>query len=116
MVDPSLSPPSGSRVGERAVTRHELPREAWIAYHLLNVPTESPDDVVAYLIRERSRIPRAALEMLVLGSFQRGLISTGKGAELLGMGVGAFLKLASREGIGVLDASAEDLAQDLRNA
>ena len=59
-------------------------------------------------------MPRAALETLVLGGYQRALISAGRAAQLLGLGVEEFLHFASREGIAVLDADAEDLDADLR--
>ncbi len=74
------------------------------------------EQVVQYIARERTRMPKAALELLVLGAYQRGLVSGGRAAELLGLSLEKFLARASREGIAVLDQSAEELEEDLRNA
>lgn len=72
-------------------------------------------DVVAeYLAKERENIPREVLELAVLAAYRKGMLSAGKSAQLLGISHAAFLALASREGIAVLDETEEELAEDLR--
>ena len=73
-------------------------------------------EVVDYLDREGRRLPRPVLEALVLSAFQRAQISRGRAAELLGVALEEFLKLASAEGIPVFDQTPEELADDLSRA
>ena len=83
-------------------------------YHPSRMSAASARAVVSYITRERSRMPRPALETLVLGAYQRGLLSGGESAGILGRGLAAFLKFASREGVPVLDQTPRELREDLR--
>lgn len=73
-------------------------------------------DLVSYVERERARMPRSVLESCVLGAFQRGVLSRGRAAELLGLSLRDFLRFASAEGIPVLDVPLDELAGDIERA
>jgi len=62
------------------------------------------------------RMPRSVLEACVLGAFQRGVVSRGRAAGLLGMPLRDFLKFAAREGVAVLDVPLDELAGDVERA
>jgi predicted HTH domain antitoxin len=57
------------------------------------------EDVVALLRQSNQPVERAAREFIVLESYRRGAISSGKAAQLLGMLRVEFIQYASRLGI-----------------
>lgn len=63
----------------------------------------SPEEV-------RREVPR----LLVLKRFREGAISSGKGAEILGLSRREFLDLLSREGVPLYDPSEAELAEEFK--
>ena len=57
------------------------------------------DELVAHLRRVRQPITNAARELIVLELYRQAVISSGKAAELLGMGRKEFIQYSSRLGI-----------------
>jgi predicted HTH domain antitoxin len=57
------------------------------------------DDLVALLYQLNQPVERAALELMVLELYRRGMISSGKASEMLGMSRWEFIRHASHLGI-----------------
>lgn len=57
------------------------------------------DDLVALLHQLNQPVERAALELMVLELYRRGMISSGKASEMLGMSRWEFIHHASHLGI-----------------
>lgn len=72
----------------------------------MKIDLELPRDVDP-TVGEAAR--RAATEAAVLTLYERGAISAGKAAEVLGMGLEQFLRWASSEGVPVFDLDAAEL-------
>jgi len=58
----------------------------------------------------RREVPR----LLVLKRFRQGAISSGKGAEVLGISRREFLELLAQEGIPLYDPSEQELAEEFK--
>jgi len=63
------------------------------------VKIELPEDLVALLHQFNQPVQRSAHELIVLELYRRGLISSGKAAELLGMDRWEMIHYASRLGL-----------------
>jgi predicted HTH domain antitoxin len=74
------------------------------------------DEVVALLRRSDQPVSAAAREMIVLEFYRRGSISGGKAAALLGLSLGAFLRLAGRLGIPQFEMTGEEWDAERRRS
>ncbi len=71
------------------------------------------EELLDYVEREGANMPRSAREALVLALYRRRGVSGGTAARLLGIPLADFLRLASAEGIAVLDQTPEELSREL---
>ena len=78
-----------------------------------NVSIEVADDLAAILGEVRQPIGRAALELIVLELCRRGKVSSGRGAELLGMSRLGFIQHASGLGIPYLRLDEQELEREM---
>lgn len=75
------------------------------------------DDDVLEILRGLGEEPeRAVLEATVFELFRRGELSRGRGAQILGIDLLAFMRAASARGIPVFDAEPEEFDADLERA
>lgn len=72
------------------------------------------DELAALLAQDQQSVPDAAREMIVLELYRRGTISSGKAAQLLGMGRYDFVRKASALGIPFFDMSAEEWENEMK--
>lgn len=73
------------------------------------------EEELAQLMKEADApVERTARELMVIELYRRGTISRGKAAELLGMPLLDFLKLASRLGIPYIDMTKEEWEAEKR--
>lgn len=77
------------------------------------VRVDLPPEVLE-LLRELGEPPAAAKECLVLELYRRGLISSGKAAELLGMNRLVFIQHSGRLGIPYFRMSAQEWDDEVR--
>jgi predicted HTH domain antitoxin len=77
------------------------------------IHVELEDDLVVLLREVGVPIEQTARDMLIMELYRRGVISSGKGAELLGMHLEDFIGMASQLRIPYFDYSAEELAREL---
>ena len=63
------------------------------------------DDLAVLLHQPNQTVQDAAREMIVLELYRRGIVSSGKAAEFLGMPRLEFIRYASRLGIPHIDAT-----------
>jgi predicted HTH domain antitoxin len=66
---------------------------------MATVSVELDEDLVALLHQLDLPVERAARELIVLELYRRGLVSSGKAAQLLSMSRWDFIEYASRLGI-----------------
>jgi predicted HTH domain antitoxin len=66
------------------------------------------DDLEALLQQTNQPLEKAAREMIVLELYRRGVLSTGKAAEHLGMARLAFIQHASDLGIAYFDMTKDE--------
>jgi predicted HTH domain antitoxin len=72
------------------------------------------DDSIVSLLRSSNRpADQAAREMITLELYRRGLISSGKAAEVLGMDRFEFVRHASRLGIPFFDMTPDEWAAEV---
>jgi predicted HTH domain antitoxin len=77
---------------------------------------ELGEDVLA-LIRQPDRSDsESARELIVLELYRRGTISSGRAAELIGMGKREFIQYSGRLGIPFFNYSPDELAAELAAA
>jgi predicted HTH domain antitoxin len=77
------------------------------------VPVELDPDLVD-LLKEMGRPARdAARELIVLGLYAQGELSSGRAAQLLGMGREEFIRYASQRGIPYFQLSPEELRREV---
>lgn len=78
---------------------------------------EVPDDALEHVSPEAIRYAeRAALEAVIIQQRQRGVISLGRAAALLGVSLYEFRALLSQRGLPIINASSEELQEDaIRN-
>ena len=80
----------------------------------LTLEVTFPNDLFALLGYSKPHAAEAVREFSVLGLYQERRISTGKAAELLGIGKREFARLLARKGIAYFDYSHEELADELQ--
>ncbi len=73
-----------------------------------------PKDLLSILGFSKSRAVEAIKEFSVLGLYLERRISSGKAAELLGMGKREFISLLARKGIPYFDYTDEELEEEFR--
>ena len=66
---------------------------------MTNINIELQEDLVALLHQFNQPVQQSARELIVLELYRRGVVSSGKAAELLGMGRWELIHFASRLGI-----------------
>jgi predicted HTH domain antitoxin len=79
------------------------------------VDLELPDEMVAIIRREGEPLTAAVQELIYLELYRRGSISSGKAAELLGMGRIDFIQYASRLGIPLFDMTPDEWAAEMES-
>lgn len=77
------------------------------------ITVEIPDDLAANFDTPEA-IRRALFEDFVIEQRQRGVISLGKAAELLGLTYAAFFDLLGHKGLSPINASPADLDESYR--
>jgi predicted HTH domain antitoxin len=71
-------------------------------------------DVTEFLGDSPEQIERSAQEFIVLELYRRHTISAGRAAELLGLEEFAFIRWSGSLGIPYMDATPEELRQELQ--
>jgi predicted HTH domain antitoxin len=82
----------------------------------LKVEIELPRNLIVALDIPESELGRQAREWVLLELFQEGKISAGKAAEVLGLSKIQFLDLLTQRNLPYLDASLEELEQEVAAA
>ncbi len=82
----------------------------------MDLTIKVPGVLVELLGVSKERLPREALKLLVFELFREGRISSGKGAELLGVSRLAFLELLAERKIPFFNYSEEELQGELEAA
>lgn len=72
------------------------------------------DELTALLRQTNQPIELAAREMIVLELYRRGMISSGKAGQVLGMSRWDFIQHASRLGIPYLDMTEDEWEEERR--
>ena len=80
------------------------------------VQVEFEQDLVDLLEELHRPVKQAARELIVLELYRQGEASSGKAAELLGMGRGEFIRYASALGIPYLQISGEELRREVEDS
>jgi predicted HTH domain antitoxin len=80
------------------------------------VNIELDQDVVALLEDFRRPAKAAARELIVLGLYREGTLSSGMGAELLGASREEFIRLASARGIPYFQLRGEELRREIADS
>ncbi len=79
-----------------------------------SVTVEIPENIVALM--KDLPIEKVTHEAIVLDLFRRATISSGKAAELLGMGRVEFIQAAGKLGIPFIQMSPDELAAEVATA
>jgi len=79
----------------------------------LTVALELPRDLLGALDVPQTQVEARLRELIALELFREGRISSGKGAELLGVPKLAFIQLLSQHGIDYFTASPEELEAEV---
>jgi len=79
----------------------------------LTVALELPRDLLGALEVPQAQIEAHLRELIALELFREGRISSGKGAELLGISKLAFVQLLSQHGIDYFTESPEELKAEV---
>jgi predicted HTH domain antitoxin len=87
--------------------------EVGIAMDTVTVELRLPRDLVETLDISPERLDQKAIELIALELFREGKISAGKAAELIGQSKAQFIDLLNSRGVPYLDASPEELAEDV---
>ena len=82
--------------------------------HTLTIPYE--DDLLLSLKRNPQEFEAEARLLLAVKLYELGRISTGKAAQLAGLGRVAFMFELARFGLSPMGQEPEELAEDLANA
>jgi predicted HTH domain antitoxin len=80
------------------------------------VTLEVPEDAVRLFGRDEQHFGREMYETAVVKWYDEGRVSSGKGAELLGVSRAAFLELLFRHKVSPFQYTPEELTEDLRGA
>ena len=74
---------------------------------------EIDQDLVDVLAELHRSVKQAARELIVLGLYRQGELSSGKAAQLLGRERGDFIRYASAKGIPYLQLTSEELRLEI---
>jgi predicted HTH domain antitoxin len=85
-------------------------------HRTLNVQVKLPTDVVALLAPTQDEAASCLKQLALIELFRRGEISSGYGAELLGITRWDFIKLLGEHGVPYVDMTTEELEQDFEVA
>jgi predicted HTH domain antitoxin len=77
------------------------------------IQVELDQDLVDLLEELHRPVKQAARELIVLELYRQGEVSSGKAAELLGLGREQFIRQASERGIPYFQLDGEDLQREL---
>ena len=80
----------------------------------LTVALDLPRDLLGALDVPRTRLEARLQELIALELFREGRISSGKGAELLGISKLEFIHLLAQHGLPYFTESPEELAAEVR--
>jgi predicted HTH domain antitoxin len=78
-----------------------------------SVQVELDQDLIDILEELHRPVKQAARELIVLELYRQGEISSGKAAELLGLGREQFIRQASERGIPYFQLDGEELQREL---
>jgi predicted HTH domain antitoxin len=78
------------------------------------VTVEVPEDAVRSFGGDETRFGREMFEAAVVQWYDEGRISSGKGAELLGLSRSEFLELLRRHNVTPFQYTPEELAEELK--
>ncbi|HID56713.1 TPA: UPF0175 family protein [Candidatus Poribacteria bacterium] len=79
----------------------------------LTVSLQFPRDLLGALDVPREQLEARLRELIVLQLFREGRISSGKGAELLGLSKLDFIRLLARHGLSYFTESPEELTAEV---
>ncbi len=82
----------------------------------MTVTVDVPDELARLVDPTESEIDARIREMLVLHLFQQGTISSGRGAEILGITKDRLRDLLRERGIPYIDLTREELLADIEAA
>jgi predicted HTH domain antitoxin len=82
----------------------------------LTIEVDLPGDVLGALEVPKGQVRQRVKELIALELFREGRISSGKGAELLGIDKAGFVQVLGRHGVPYFTESASDLADEVRAA
>ena len=77
------------------------------------VQVELDQDLVDLLEELKRPVKQAARELIVLELYRQGEISSGKAAQLLGLGREQFIRQASEQGIPYFQLQGEELQREI---
>jgi len=77
------------------------------------VPVELDQDLVALLEELQRPAQEAARELIVLELYRQGEVSSGRAAQLLGLGREEFIRYASEQGIPYFQLEGDELQREL---
>lgn len=80
----------------------------------LTVSLEMPRDLLGALEVPRDQLEARLQELIALELFREGRISSGKGAELLGLSKLGFIQLLAQHGISYFTESPEELVAEVK--
>ena len=80
------------------------------------VTVEVPEDAAEMFGGEDARFSREMFEAAVVQWYDEGRVSSGKGAELLGISRAEFLDLLFRHKVSPFQYTPEELAEELKSA
>lgn len=83
---------------------------------MTTIPVPMNDDFAALLRAEGRSLPAAALELMALELYRRGVVSGGKAAEWLGTSKQDFIQHASRLGIPAFHMSEDEWQGEVETA
>ena len=79
----------------------------------ISVQLDFPIEILGALDVTRSQLAARLRELIVLEMYRERQISSGKGAELLGMSKWEFIQFAARHDVPYFDESAEELTAEV---
>jgi predicted HTH domain antitoxin len=79
----------------------------------LTVSLDLPRDLLGALDVPEARLETRLRELIAVELFREGRISSGKGAELLGISKGEFIHLLGQRGVHYFTESPEELVADV---
>lgn len=80
------------------------------------ITIECPDDILRHLNETPEVFAREARVILVAKLYEMGRLSSGKAAELAGMGLVEFFDALGKYEISVMNLSREEIEADFRHA